>query len=178
MVEKGKHAPVSEQDLLMEALRFTAEDLEANRAGRLGPGNVARLNGSRLTNVWLAVISGIVCGVLGLVGLAANSISTVCLAQAGFFVVFSLGVLIYNWWKARKLAGDLNRGQVEAIQGIVTLVAASTGRSSIYRLGIGDEQFTVKAKVYNAFKNRDPYVIYYVPSSRNLVSAEPLIIED
>ena len=126
MVEKGKHAPASEQELLMAALKFTPEDLEANRIGRLGRGNMAQLEGRRSSNGSLAVVSAILCVVLSIVGLAANSISPVCMAQAGFFVVFSLGVLIYNWWKARNLTGDLNAGQVEAIQGIVTLVAGRT----------------------------------------------------
>lgn len=48
------------------------------------------------------------------------------------------------------------------------------GKNGGYSVAIDDIAFHVSSSVFLAFKNNDPYRIYYAPSSKVILSAEAL----
>jgi hypothetical protein len=174
MAEKPKHKP---EHLLMEALDFTDEDLAANREGYLTKRQLLRL--SQRQNSWTM---GVVLAAIGSVFLCAFAImdgirigDTVSsrVGIIGLIAILAGGFVLYTWTKGARFAVDLRQGELEAVEGRVALDVISQGSSgNAYTVQIEDRTFAINKPIFLAFKNGDPYRIYYAPHSRTILSAE------
>ncbi len=59
-----------------------------------------------------------------------------------------------------------------SVQGHVDLDIRGGRNSVVYRLIISGEYFQVDKAVFLAFKNDEPYAVYFAPHSHKLLSAE------
>lgn len=167
--------PKKYEDRLMEALAFDEGDVEANRAGYFSEAQKARLNRDRrsqaLGEMFLLVLSlvGIVL-VLGAVNLAylTPPILAVLVGIGAFF----LGLAALIWARSSRTRADLRENRVAEAEGRVDLVVNSGQYAANYFLRVGDIRFTVKQNAFLAFKNGDPYRIYYTPRSKRILSVE------
>jgi hypothetical protein len=169
----SEQSPVSHRTELSDALNFTTDDLEANRAGRLSPAQQDRLRrGFRR-----ALIIGIIA--LILIGLGAavfiymgQQNNTVILTLLGFALTVInaaiVGLLIQNWLR---LQGDLsNPPQIQ--DGIVRRTLRIAGRHPTYILTFDGDQLVVNKPTFNAFIEGAVYKLYRAATSKMLLSAE------
>lgn len=161
---------------LMAALNFTADDLDANRDGQLSEEQRARLYGKRI--YWLLAIAGVVAFVflINLPGvfIVFSSGDYPPPADMLIFIGFILGcigilVLLYTRSDLRAITADLQEKTVESVQGLIALETFGQDKMKVH---IHDRAFTVNNKAGLAFKNGDPYCLYYAPHSKTLLSAE------
>ena len=167
--------PKKYEERLMAALDFDEADLEANQVGQFSQRQIKRLNANRVavTFGWaLVLLAGICLGALVLAasnpvaGLEASTIA-ILLTIAGVDVL----LFLYNWLRANRLAADLRARQIAQVEGRVDL-KLSSGQYSSYFLNIGGMRFPMKQPQFLAFKNGDPYRIYYTPRSKKILAVE------
>ena len=162
------------EERLMETFDFSEDDLDVNRMGQLSRRQAVRLNKQRQTQVLGAtgiLIVGIftvlvIFGVVSAARMTYQALSTL----AGLSLFFLLPSWII-WSRASKLINDLQRNRVAIIEGLVDLSVQGV-QTANYLLHVGDTSFTVKQKMFLAFKNGDPYRIYYTPHSQQILSVE------
>lgn len=171
--------PKKYEERLMEALAFDEDDLAANQAGEFSSRQVARLNreqfstglGGALVLVFGIIIVSLVMGAVNF-ALMTLPILVILIAISAFF----LGLSAVIWLRSRKLYADLVDRWVAEIEGRVDLSVRAGQNAASYYLRVGDGEdsvrFTVKQRAFLAFKNGDPYRIYYARRSQRLLSAE------
>ncbi len=182
MTDKRKLKP---DELLMDSIGFDEDDLEANRAGKLGPNQAARLK--RLQQS--ARISGVVASGIGLFFVLGGLALTVSgfLGSIGLVIVglmfLALGAQLFlrnGMWTLRAAKAQLLDSQmnaVERIEGRVSLDVQAKGgfmgsSSSEYTVRLEGRDWSVTREVFLAFKNGDPYALYYGPRSGVVLAAE------
>lgn len=159
---------------LKTALKFTSDDLAANREGRISAAQVARLKRDRrraaligaaiLVVVVLLATTALFIGqmnqtpVLTLIGVAI----TICGAVAS-------GMIVRNWYR---LTGDIERGTVQTLDGMVQHTVRVAGRSATYVLKVGNDEIVVPKAVFLSLQNGAHYRFYRTPVAKALLSAE------
>jgi hypothetical protein len=182
MIGKAKHKP---DELLMDSIGFDEDDLAANRAGKLGHNQAARLkrlqqsariSGGAARGIGLFFVLGglglTASGFLGSIGLVIVGLMFLALG-AQFFL--RNGMWTLRAARAQLLDSQMNA--VERIEGRVSLdVQTRSGfmgsSSSEYTVRLEGREWSVTREVFLAFKNGDPYALYYGPRSNVLLAAE------
>jgi hypothetical protein len=153
-------------DMLMNALGYTDEDLAANQNGQLGPTQRAQLTGN--LNNWR---------LLAIVTIALAALLSVYRGDGWATPVavwlIATPILVYIGVKARAYSLDLHADEVEMVEGLIALDIINRGKNGVaYILDIEDLSFNIRKTVFLAFKNGDPYRLYYAPHSKLLLGAE------
>ncbi len=177
----GSSAPSS----LMQALRFTEADLQANRQRRLGRAQAdvlrSRLKGQVVIGLLMAslpisfvMMSLITLGAAG--ELTAPSDPTafglmmVILSIAALSGLVLLGFILQNWrWQLRAF----NEGSVLSAEGVVDIELA--GRRCWVTVIDDDgheETFAAPRAAETAFDGCDRFCVYYLEQPRRMVAAE------
>jgi hypothetical protein len=170
-VEKVKYKP---EHVLQAAIGFNEDDLGANKQGKLSDGQIDCMIGSQKRSTLAIVLA-----VLGL-GLSCFMWNLWRVYHNGYWfygavigIVGCMAVLSFSSRNRDDLRHDLKASRVEMREGPIRLDMERVGRDSvIWKLMIGDQEFEVSSVVFLAFKNDDPYRVYYLPHSRRLLSAE------
>jgi hypothetical protein len=153
---KAKRKP---EDLLMEALHFTQDELKLNQEGYMSERQYNVLYERRTS--WL--IGVLLLGCLLIILFVAISFNFP-------HVVVGIGVF-YCGQKWLMFNSDLSQRRSLSIEGRISLdIGGNKGQN--YTLMVENEQFSVNKNVLLAFKNGDPYRIFYTPYSKHLLSAE------
>jgi hypothetical protein len=172
-VEKPKFKLKNDEEIagleLQSALNFSFEDLEANHDGRLS--DAQRANLATAESRWLgtAILStlAIIWSILN-----AGGRIDVAVGQGNIAWLIVAAIAAFSWYKWKQYFDDLPRPEIGALQGRVNLDMSVNGKNSTLSLTIQDTQFDVKKDVFLAFKNGDPYAIYYAPHTKTILSAE------
>ena len=142
--------------LLKNALDFAEEDLESNREGRLSENQIALLRRESIN--WLSIaLTGLVSGMLLFSGNISSNL---------FWLI--VGIFLFIFFGQRYLVNRnvLNSDRVNSIEGRVhQSIVPSFLVGTDYRLTVNDTMFSVSKNVFLAFKNTDPYVMYYITYS-------------
>lgn len=148
---------------MREKLNFTLDDLEDNRGGRLSETQRALLRKSIAAEKDRSSVGGMLFGlfvggvVMLLVGLPARL----------------LGAL-----DARKRQRDAEANEVRQISGRIRLDM----KDKLYTLTVIEPEqettFMISKEQFLAFKNGEPYTLYYLPHSRMILAAEWLNAEE
>src|SRR5262249_33021490 len=137
---------------LTDALNFSPEDLEANRAGRLSEAQKARLTRGWRRTLWILI--GLVIVLL----LAATTFLFVgrrndlpVLSVVGVILtVINAGVVGLGAQGYLRTSNDLKSGQVVTISGMVSHTIRVSGRVATYILKVGDQNVVVSRLVFFA----------------------------
>lgn len=160
----------------MLAMRFDEADLAANRAGKL---SAAQQNRLRQMQQRTLLIGGVLFFFFTLIATTllfagANNAAPI-LSLIGALVVvcnaISIGMFGRQWMR---LAADLRRGTVVAVQGPLERVIRPMGRTANYVLRIEKIHFPVSKDVFKNFRHEQGYILYSAPYAHVLLSAEPL----
>lgn len=165
------------EDRLMAALDFSELDLENNRAGLMTYHQAMRLRSAR----FVATLSWTIPLLLGVCGLSfgvsvMSLVGSAALEVALLPMLFVLGVSgwLYAFFGMRssRLNDDLRENRVSVVEGRVDLSVVAGNNSAVYALDIGSIRFPLKHDGFLAFKNGDPYRIYYTAHSKRILSVE------
>jgi len=174
MTEKQKSKP---EHMLMEAIGFTEEDLAANREGYFTKRQRTRLSAKQSSWIILAFLIAVVGLFLAMFAVVdgvrtdATTARTVGLIFADLVVV--AGLLSYIWLNWRRYNTDLRDTELRTVEGRVLLDVSHQGNSgNYYTVHVEDINFSINKPIFLAFKNGDPYHIYYAPHSKTILSAE------
>lgn len=165
-------APVTD---LMPLLHFTLADLEANRGGRLSPGQQVRLKQlqTRLVFIGAAVFIGLafLATVFLFVGQTGGA-AILSLTGAGLTGInaLAIGLFARQWLR---LSADLRTDGVVTISGTLERILRPTGRVHHYILRVSGEEVVVNKDTFKVFQHDAPYHLYRTRHSRILLSAEP-----
>lgn len=168
---------------LMDAIGFDAGDLAVNRAGTFSEDQRRKLENWRMfwtLGLAAAVIVGAgVSAILFLAFLFAPQAVALKIA-AGLVVIILACVALYAfcWFKRADYLDDLDERLVYATEGRVRLALDEGRNNARYLVSVGSLTFVVGKQAFLAFKNGDPYRIYYAPNSKRIVAAEWLRGED
>lgn len=167
--------PKKYEDVLRSAFRFDAQDLEANQAGKLTDWQRNRLRADvRRSSALLAVFAfgGLfLSGLMTLMWSSAPQATMSRLVVPLIVIAVTSLILVFYWARSQRTAADLNTQAVSVAEGRV-LLKASSGQSGEYAVRIGDVQFPLKQHEFLAFKNGDPYRVYYTSRSKRILSVE------
>jgi len=164
------------EDVLMAAFEFNEVDLAANQAGSLSAGQVSALQQQRTRQIRsIAVMCALVIA-LGLFVMVAVSIVTI--PMLAFILLFVVVATLNGGRSLRQLNQDLG-DRVAEVEGRVEqdLRSAEDG-SGDYFVRLDERKFRVKREGFLAFKNGDPYRLYYTPRGRKILSVEWLRDDD
>ena len=163
---------------LMAALDCDAETLETNRRGEFTPRqyNTFARKYRRRVIVFPSLLGLIllVCAVFSVVAwlsgteLGAWVTSTIC---TGIIAVPFLKMALSSGSRRREYMNDLGEG-VQVAEGPVSLSLIQYGNSARYTITIEGVFLNVSKTLFLAFKNGDPYRIFYARHSKTILSAE------
>lgn len=163
-MQKSKH---KSGNPLMQALNFNEDDLAANREGRLSKAQRNLLySHQNVQNTWILLSFLTGCPLMLVLLLAASRLGALILVP-----VMVIGLAVATWFflsQRQRFARDL-ADAVHVLEGPVQLDVIS---ESTYIVAIGDQELSVKKAAFLAFKNGDPYRIYYAPHSKTVLSVE------
>lgn len=162
---------MSEVDLA-SVLNFTAEDLQANREGRLSDSQrrlyFQRERGGLLSGMVVIVFFAIIGSVMAMNG-------RVWLGAV--FVLISIALVIATRIGRKERVSEVNANHVECISGQVlcerTAINSAIGRRYEHQVSIGTETFIVSLPVYEAFCEQEELSVYYLAYNRLILSASP-----
>ena len=155
---------MSPEDLL-GAFGIGADDLAANRGGRLGPKQAHNLRRSGYNNVILAFVAGAV--LFAIVAAVANKpIKPVQWITAGLLFAALLATGVYHF---RRTHAAAVAGVVERISGVVQVI--SRGQSGVF-LEVGGRSFRMPVRPWHV-RSGTAYHVYVAPVVNQVVGMEP-----
>lgn len=168
-MSKTPEKPKKYEERLMDVFRFDDDDLEANQAGQFSQAQIAHLKAARNTAIFQFALMWLFIGVLTavVVGIGMRVEGALPPVMAGLLVI---SVLPFIFSKARRLMKDVRENRILAAEGRVDL---SMRNYTDYSLFVDKQRFDLKQKeAFLAFKNGDPYRIYFAPHSKQILSVE------
>jgi hypothetical protein len=173
-MEKPKSKP---EHMLMQAIGFTEEDLEANREGYMSKRQRSRLYAKRsswgIRTILAVGITLFLCVSAIIDGNRIGDTVSSRLAIIGLICIVGGSAVVYTRLKGANFTADLWKGEIHIIEGRVVLDVSNQGnRGDFYTVRIDDTTFAINKPIFLAFKNDDPYRIYYAPRSKTILSAE------
>ncbi len=163
--------------MLAEALKFTHDDLSANRDGYMTKEQRKRLRLIGLSQYLPSAVGSIVFGaafILCLLLLLARLRDNTLLILSAFFGFGSLWLAGYAYVQRRKFKADLEKGDVVEAAGQINLNIFGLSNRVSFSIGIEKQRFRVTRQILLVFKNGEPYRIYYTPNTKTLLSAEQI----
>src|SRR5258705_13427359 len=120
-MKEKQHPLYDPQSQLRAALRFTEEDLEANRDGYMTKKQRSELGKNRRRWMFLSEIV-IVFALLMTIGIIAGGIQKIAVFTSQIEVlaliwIISLAIALFFWFRKKDIDDDLNKGAVESIEG-------------------------------------------------------------
>lgn len=165
------------EDRLMAALNFSEFDLENNRVGLMTYHQMRNLRDRRVGAAlsWalpmLLSISGL--SLWYMVALGAQNVPVEVVFLPLLFVLALSGWLFaYFGMRSSRLGDDLEENLVSVMEGRVDLSVVTGRNSAAYSLQIDGLRFPLDRAAFLAFKNGDPYRIYFAPHSKHILSVE------
>ncbi|HEX2908351.1 MAG TPA: hypothetical protein VHO69_15875 [Phototrophicaceae bacterium] len=173
-MEKEKSKNLSLKTYLITPINFTDNDLETNRNGGLSKTQQLELEQrQRFWKRWVgpALVIGFLPVLLS-IGLGITGHLLWSKVYFPFILIVSasgVAIAMSIQKKYRAFESDLDTGRVRRVRGQVKLTAYIGNMS---KLTINNKVFIFHSLPLFAFKNGDPYCLYYAPHSRTLLSAE------
>jgi hypothetical protein len=170
-VEAAMDKPKKHEDVLMAAIGFDEDDLEPNRAGRLSDRQTAKLKRERGNDSFSFVAWLVAALVLMLI--AALTTSTIVDLVSGAVALVMGFTALKHGIATVQTQRSLRRGTVDAAEGRIRLDMKTRRQSNpTFYLYTEDRRFTVRKLLFLTLKSGDPYRIYYLPTSKRIISAE------
>jgi hypothetical protein len=169
-MDKIKHKSKNDEDELRYAIGFTSVELEANRDGVLSDYQRHKFGVDRRDNMFIAFFAVILA--VAIFGVAYGRFSAMDGLLIWIPIVLCGSTALFAAVKADELHRDLKQNAVEAAQGRVSLDITQYRSKTTYTVQLQDRTWDVKKNVFLAFKNGEPYAIYYAPFSKKILSAE------
>lgn len=183
------------EERLAMALNFNVDDLTANRLGAITGRQANRMRVQMLNEakqMGIALLAGVAVVVLlaalrsGLVTSAADAeglVGTLLLILMAAAAVATLGFVLHRGLSAYHFYKDTQNLRTAITQGYLKLDGPETDRAVVsqrrwnptrFYAIVDGKRFQVPEIAFIAMKKGEPYVIYYAPQSKYILSAERL----
>ncbi|MBN8638752.1 MAG: hypothetical protein J0M07_25785 [Anaerolineae bacterium] len=157
------------EEVLMAALDFDEDDLAANERGSYSERQIATLHHQRSRQLRRTVL---MCAVVIVMAAFVAFVWPLAAIPMLLLVLLFLLMATLNGGQAlRRLARDV-RDSVAAVEGRIELDARSAENGGDYFVQMDAYKFKVQREAFFAFKNRDPYRLYYAPNTKTILSVE------
>lgn len=161
---------------LMQSLKFTTEDLKANRENRISAAQRENFTPEKTKPIVAMVFMGHLLAVVGIL----VTIAIITGAWAMWIVVVLVTVLMaapFGFIQQKDqmrpiMRDDLAKGFVAQACGTVFL-ETKQGRKPYVELIVNGVTFELEPKQAAYFRHEGMYCIYYLPGSLTILSAEP-----
>ncbi len=170
---------------MMNYFKFDQNDLYANQQGQFSASQQARLVQEDKSSRKWGRVAGIVLLLIGLGGLTAAVAAGIATPDWGFRIGFGLGFgciwpLVWGGIGFLLLKGSFDKHdfKLARVQGTANIVRGESYNSDThsthvyYELHIGGKQFDVESDSADVIMQGQEYVIYYVDSTDEILSAE------
>ena len=160
---------------LTEALNFSEEDLQANRAGRLSEAQKYRLTRGWRRTLWIVIglVIVLTLGATTLIFVAQNNDLPVLNVIGVLMTIINAGIVGLGAQSYLRTSSYLKGGKVATISGVVSHTIRVSGRVATYILKVDNQNVVVSRLVFFAVEDGKAYHLYRAPSSKTLLSAEP-----
>jgi hypothetical protein len=160
----------TEARALMDALKFTEEDLQANRAGRLSETQRQALAKRSILFAALAVVSGVLLA-LAYFSLPAREGEPVPLLSLGLMPT-ALALLGFSLFELFNAFVKLQRGSISTMRGRAAIQMDPSKRRLFGKLTVGKFEMIVPKEQLVAFHEGATYIVYYTTYPKQIMSAE------
>ena len=171
--ELGTISASQPKDLLLDALaraiRFSMEDLEANRMGSLS----SRQENWLFGNAFLIGALFLLCGVIILLAVRFIWRDELFYMFIGIGAVGLVAMFVVGWNIARVVL-DMWDGKVNQVEGQVFRHTYRSRNSRYFFYKIDNLKFNVSQSAYNALIEGMDYRVYFTPRSKRLMAIEPI----
>jgi hypothetical protein len=150
---------------LLRVFKNTPADLDANRRGQLGPGQVRRLRRSAASSVLIMVTAAAAFIVI----IAFVGTRPIAPWRWALIAVVALGGLALGVQRSRELRGALREGTVADLTGPVQ--ARLQGRTGWW-LTVADQSFHLPVQFWHVGSDL-PYRVYVALAAKLIVAMEP-----
>ncbi len=168
---------MDQRQTLMQALDFTAADLDANRAGQLSEMQVYRLRVRRrrteLLGALLVLVSALLATAFIFTG-NRNDSPVLLLVGIGVTICAAMftGTFLRHWLR---LNADINSGTVLVQSGKLERVLKPVNRRVInYLIRVDTAEIAVTKEAFTAFEHEAPYRLYRARYTGTLLAGEKL----
>jgi hypothetical protein len=160
---------------LTDALNFSAEDLQANREGRLSEAQKYRLTRGWRRTLWIEIglVIVLTLGATTLIFVAQRSDLPLLNVIGILMTIINAGIVGLGAQSYLRTSSDLKNGKVATISGVVSHTIRVSGRVATYILKVDHQAVVVSRLVFFAVEDGKAYHLYRAPSSKTLLSAEP-----
>lgn len=163
--EKAEKEKVKNSDRPYSSTSLLEHDLEANREGLLSDRQIAELKTRRNRVVSMLPVNFLIDGALVIFFVSARAIPF-----AVFFGLQSILSIVVAIYRRKQIQADIQDGHVESVQGHIRLGFAFWSKYDCLR--IGRLNFSLLHHNMLNFKNGEPYVVYYSPRTKWLLTSE------
>lgn len=168
---------LSNEHFMMSGLKFNEDDLAANREGYMSQAQRERMRSDRASwflGTMLSLLAWPGASYIAIAdGIRIHDTFNSRMGILALITALSLSAAAYCWQQKRHYDADLYKSHVEVAEGRIRLDIISQGKSGVaYTFDVADAHFEVSKNVFLAFKNGDPYAVYYAPHTHTLLSAE------
>ncbi len=152
-------------DLLKQTMKFSDDDLAANRQGRVSNGQRGKVSADVRFRLFALGIFSVIAGIV-VFGIAVMSHLAV-IVQVAFLVLTALIVVlvVVGWFVyARSVSNQpvsFSEGPAKVLN--YSTIGVGVGYRRVKELTVGKKTFSLKSKdTIEAFENNGPYRVYYL----------------
>ena len=153
------------RDDLLQAFKITGDDLLANRAGRLGPAQMQRLQRSQWTTIALDAV--LIAGLAAIMAFVATK--PLKPVQVVLSSLAAIALLAIGYVQLRNTQRAIKAGVVQCVSGPTRVYRA--GRAGM-RVHVGDRDFQLPVHFWH-IANGYGYHVYFAPASKRIMAMEP-----
>jgi hypothetical protein len=153
---------------LLRAFKTSPDDIDANRSGRLGPGQIRRIR-RRAVNAVLAMVGAVAALIAIIVFIATRPISG---PRWALIVVVGLAGLVVGVYQSARLRRALRDGTVECLIGPIRVTLR--GRNGWW-LAVADRSFHLPIRFWHVGPGLR-YRVYVASAAQLVVAMEPDLV--
>ena len=175
---------------LMKYFKFDADDLHANQGGRFTDKQRLRLMALDRSRRKAGMVIGVILAVVGVIGPIIAIVAGIANPDPGFIIGFGIGFgliwpIVWGGLGYMMIRAALGRTvfKVADVRGRANIVAResrstdSDGHTSTtihHELHVGGVTFSVNRSIADVIFQGDEYAVYYVESTKDIISVETL----
>lgn len=164
-----------------EALNFKPEDIAANEASFLSEAQRVRLKHQQEAQTFGIGVTGVVGIGLTLLLFALLMLPGVSIVNYVICIALLVGcfaIMMNAQTQRANTKQELEDGIVARAEGRIRLAWGGSKMMETHSVSIGDLRFQINRVQFSAFKNNDPYVLYFSPRTKLLLGAHHLTSQD
>lgn len=115
----------------------------------------------------LMIVSGIVALVVMIILMVIPFTAIPPIFSVFTWAILITGWYVYAWYQHKPIREDIARGEVQSVTGYI-----DKNKAQGYYVNIAGVDYSTPPEMYDAFSDTDHYIVYVLPDSKIVLSAE------